>query len=56
MNGKDITIITIGAALYRAVDAAKQLSEKYAMEADIINLHSRVLCKGNFLPATILLY
>ncbi len=41
-DGKDITILTIGAALYRAVDAAKQLSEKYGMEADIINLHSLV--------------
>jgi len=39
-DGKDITILTIGAALYRAVDAAKQLSEKYGMEADIINIHS----------------
>lgn len=41
-NGKDVTILTIGAALYRAVDAAKQLSEKYGMEADIINIHSLV--------------
>ncbi|MBQ8605567.1 MAG: dehydrogenase [Clostridia bacterium] len=41
-DGKDITILTIGAALYRAVDAAKTLSEKYGMEADIINLHSLV--------------
>ena len=41
-DGKDITILTVGAALYRAVDAAKQLSEKYGMEADIINIHSLV--------------
>ena len=41
-NGKDVTILTIGAALYRAVDAAKILSEKYGMEADIINIHSLV--------------
>ncbi len=39
-DGKDITILTIGAALYRAMDAAKELSEKYGMEADVINLHS----------------
>ncbi len=39
-DGKDVTILTIGAALYRAVDAAKTLSEKYGMEAEIINLHS----------------
>ncbi len=41
-DGKDVTIITLGAALYRAVDAAKILSEKYGMEADVINLHSLV--------------
>ena len=41
-DGKDVTILTIGAALYRAVDAAKQLSEKYSMEADILNIHSLV--------------
>ena len=41
-DGKDVTILTIGAALYRAVDAAKVLSEKYGMEAEIINLHSLV--------------
>ena len=39
-DGKDITVITIGAALYRAMDAVKELSEKYGMEADVINLHS----------------
>ena len=41
-DGKDVTILTIGACLYRAVDAAKELSEKYGMEAEIINLHSLV--------------
>ena len=41
-DGKDLTIITIGATLYRAVDAAKTLSEKYGMEADVINLPSLV--------------
>ena len=41
-DGKDVTILTIGAALYRAVDAAKTLSEKYGMEADVINIHSLV--------------
>ncbi|MBO5867332.1 MAG: dehydrogenase, partial [Oscillospiraceae bacterium] len=39
-DGKDITILTIGAVLYRAMDAAKILSEKYGLEADVINLHS----------------
>jgi len=41
-TGKDVTILTVGAALYRAVDAAKELSEKYGVEAEIINLHSLV--------------
>ncbi|MBR6572106.1 MAG: dehydrogenase [Clostridia bacterium] len=41
-DGKDVTILTIGAALYRAMDAAKELSEKYGMEADVINIHSLV--------------
>ena len=41
-DGKDVTIITVGAVLYRAVEAAKTLSEKYGMEAEIINLHSLV--------------
>ena len=41
-DGKDITILTIGAVLYRAMDAAKMLSEKYGMEADVINIHSLV--------------
>ena len=39
-DGKDITVLTLGAALYRAMDAVKELSEKYGMEADVINLHS----------------
>ena len=41
-SGKDITILTVGAVLYRAVEAAKELKEKYGMEAEIINLHSLV--------------
>ena len=41
-SGKDVTILTVGAVLYRAVEAAKELKEKYGMEAEIINLHSLV--------------
>ena len=41
-QGKDVTILTVGAALYRAVTAADELKEKYGMEAEIINLHSLV--------------
>ena len=39
-DGKDVTILTLGAVLYRAMDAVKTLSEKHGMEADVINLHS----------------
>lgn len=41
-EGKDITILTIGATLYKAVDAAKILEEKYGMSAEIINIPSMV--------------
>jgi 2-oxoisovalerate dehydrogenase E1 component len=41
-DGKDITILTVGATLYKAVKAAKTLQEKYGMDAEIINLHSLV--------------
>ena len=41
-RGSDITILTIGAALYRAAEAAEELGEKYGMSAEIINLHSLV--------------
>jgi 2-oxoisovalerate dehydrogenase E1 component len=34
-KGADITIITVGAVLYRALDAAKILSEKWGIEADV---------------------
>ncbi|MDH6313189.1 2-oxoisovalerate dehydrogenase E1 component [Parabacteroides sp. PFB2-10] len=40
--GKDITILTIGATLYRALDAAKELEEKYGMSAEIIDARSLV--------------
>ena len=42
-QGKDLTIITIGAALYRAVDAAKELSEKYGLEEYRFYTPSRAL-------------
>ncbi len=34
-DGDDITIITIGATLYRALEAADTLQEKYGMSADV---------------------
>ena len=36
-TGSDVTILTIGATLYRAVEAAKILEEKYGVSAEIID-------------------
>lgn len=41
-EGKDVTILTIGAALYRAMDAAKILEEKYGVSAEVIDSRSIV--------------
>ena len=40
--GKDITIVTIGAVLYRALEAAKILEEKYGISAEVIDTRSIV--------------
>ena len=40
--GKDITILTFGAVLYRAIEAADTLKEKYGLEAEIIDARSLV--------------
>jgi len=37
-EGKDLTIISIGATLYPAMDAAKVLEEKYGLSAEVIDL------------------
>jgi 2-oxoisovalerate dehydrogenase E1 component len=37
-QGKDITIVTLGATLYKAVEAAKKLEADYGLEAEIIDL------------------
>ena len=37
-QGRDITIATIGATLYKAVDAANILQEKYGIDAEIIDI------------------
>lgn len=39
-EGKDITILTIGATLYTAIDAANILKEKYGLEAEVIDARS----------------
>jgi 2-oxoisovalerate dehydrogenase E1 component len=36
-TGKDLTIVTIGATLYRALDAARELEEKYHLSAEVID-------------------
>jgi 2-oxoisovalerate dehydrogenase E1 component len=41
-EGKDVTILTIGATLYRALDAAKELEEKYNLSAEVIDSRSMV--------------
>ncbi len=41
-QGKDITILTVGSTLYTALDAAKQLEEKYGISAEVIDARSIV--------------
>ncbi|MEG2571026.1 MAG: transketolase C-terminal domain-containing protein, partial [Clostridia bacterium] len=40
--GSDVTILTIGATLYRALEAAKILEEKYGISAEVIDARSIV--------------
>src|SRR5262249_47996696 len=40
--GKDLTILTVGATLYRALDAAKELETKYGISCEIIDARSIV--------------
>lgn len=40
--GSDVTILTVGATLYRALDAAKILEEKYGISAEVIDARSMV--------------
>ena len=37
-SGKDLTIITIGATLYTAIEAAERLSAEHGLEAEVIDL------------------
>lgn len=41
-TGKDLTILTIGATLYRALEAAKQLEEKWGISCEVIDARSIV--------------
>lgn len=42
LEGKDVTILTIGAVLYRALEAAKKLKDEYGIEAEVIDARSIV--------------
>ena len=41
-EGNDLTILSIGATLYRALDAAKQLEEKHSISCEVIDARSIV--------------
>lgn len=41
-EGSDLTILTVGATLYRALEAAKELEEKYNVSCEIIDARSIV--------------
>ena len=41
-QASDVTILTIGATLYRAIDAADILQEKYGISAEVIDARSIV--------------
>jgi 2-oxoisovalerate dehydrogenase E1 component len=41
-EGKDVTILSIGAVLYRALDAAKKLEKDYGISAEIIDARTLV--------------
>lgn len=41
-TGSDVTILTIGAVLYRALDAAKKLESEYGISAEVIDSRSIV--------------
>ena len=41
-EGSDVTILTIGAVLYRALDAAKKLESEYSISAEVIDARSIV--------------
>ncbi len=41
-QGKDLTILTIGATLYRAIQAAKQLETQYGLSCEVIDARSLV--------------
>ena len=47
-SGKDLTIVTVGATLYRAIEAAKIMEEKYGITCDVWD--ARWVCPLNYDP------
>ncbi len=47
-EGKDLTILTIGATLYRAMDAARQLEDEHGLSCEVID--ARSIVPFNFEP------
>jgi 2-oxoisovalerate dehydrogenase E1 component len=47
-QGSDITIVTVGATLYRALEAAKDLEEKYSLSSEVID--ARFINPLNYTP------
>jgi len=41
-EGKDVTILTVGATLYRGIEAASLLQDKYGLSAEVIDARSLV--------------
>jgi 2-oxoisovalerate dehydrogenase E1 component len=41
-SGDDLTVLSVGAALYRALDAADQLADRYGMRTEVIDARSLV--------------
>jgi 2-oxoisovalerate dehydrogenase E1 component len=41
-EGRDLTILTVGATLYRAIDAAKELEKKWGISCEVIDARSIV--------------
>lgn len=51
--GSDLTILTVGAALYRALDAAKELKEKHGIDVEVIDARSLVPFEYDLLLASV---
>ncbi|MCH1883927.1 alpha-ketoacid dehydrogenase subunit alpha/beta [Agrococcus sp. ARC_14] len=52
-EGSDLTVLTVGATLYRALDAAKRLSEEHGIETEVIDARSLVPFEYELLLASV---